>query len=92
MNKFNEDRKTRKHQSHLLKCNYDIVYAGKYGQPAHDEVSLTGGSGQTRLCSGPWKAVDLNTEEKLHLTVRNEVFPKVSLASNLVRSKACQEQ
>lgn len=36
--------------------------------------------------------MDLNTEEKLHLTVRNEVFPKVSLASNIVRSKACQEQ
>lgn len=36
--------------------------------------------------------MDLNTEEKLHLNVRNEVFPKVSLASNIVRSKAWQEQ
>lgn len=36
--------------------------------------------------------MDLNAEEKLHLTVRNEVFPKVTLTSNIVRSKACQEQ
>lgn len=49
---------------------------GSRGPPAHEEVSLTGGSGQTRLSSVPQKAVDLNTKVKLHLNVRNKNLPK----------------
>lgn len=56
---------------------------GSMGSPAHEEVSLTGGP-------VPQKAVDLNRKVKLHLNVRNELFPKASLASN-IRSKACQK-
>lgn len=70
MNKFNEDRKSHKHQSHLLKCNYDIVSERKHGGPAHEEVVLTGGS-------VPQKAAGLNPEVKSHLNVRNEVFQTI---------------
>lgn len=71
--------------SHIcLNVIMTLSLIGSMGPPAHEEVSLTGGS-------VPQKAVDLNTGVKLHLNVRNEIFPKDSLASD-IRSKASKKQ